>query len=78
MFHSQFFVSFSLLLLFLIYIHYIDDSAIRLDILKKFADDTQMGQIMETQEDRDKLQRSLDKLCNRALTWGNGVQRKEM
>ena len=58
MFHSQFFVSFSLLLLFLIYIHYIDDSAIRLDILKKFADDTQMGQIMETQEDRDKLQES--------------------
>ena len=58
MFHSQFFVSFSLLLLFLIYIHYIDDSAIRLDILKKFADDTQMGQIMETQEDRDKLQKS--------------------
>ncbi len=56
-------------LLFLVFINDLD-SAARLEILKKFADDTKLGQTAATPEDREKLQRTLDDLCEWGRTWG--------
>ena len=41
-----------------------------IDIIKKFADDTKVGQVIESDEDRKKLQEALDALCTWATTWG--------
>jgi hypothetical protein len=57
-------------LLFLVFINDLDSAARLIEILKKFADDTKLGQTAETQEDRDKLQRTLDDLCEWGRTWG--------
>ena len=57
-------------LLFLIFINDLDDSVTMIDIIKKFADDTKVGQVMVTEEDRLKLQSALDALSDWAGTWG--------
>ena len=57
-------------LLFLIFINDIDQVVEIIDIIKKFADDTKVGQVMETDEDRKKLQKALEELSNWASTWG--------
>ena len=57
-------------LLFLIFINDLDTSAGNVDIIGKFADDTKMGQIMRTDNDKDILQDSLNKLVNWANDWG--------
>jgi hypothetical protein len=55
---------------------YIDDLEVDLDKLDlevklvKFADDTKGGKVIETMDDRDKLQRALDCLCDWAEKWG--------
>ncbi len=36
----------------------------------KFPDDTKGGKVIENTEDRDKLQRTLDCLCDWAENWG--------
>ena len=46
----------------------IDKCLEELSVLKKFADDTKLGQEMRTQEDEDKLQRALDGLVEWAAT----------
>ena len=52
-------------LLFVIFINDMDDTVEGLaDILRKFADDTKLGQPVEKDEDRARLQEALDKLCS--------------
>ena len=55
---------------FTVYIDDIDECLEELSVFKKFADDTKLGQEMRTQEDKEKLQRALDKLVEWAETWG--------
>ena len=51
-----------------------------IDIIKKFADDTKVGHVMETEADRVKLQEALNALCNWATShhMGHGLQRQEV
>ena len=56
-------------LLFIIFIDDIDIAAGDISILNKFADDTKLGQVMCSEEDKEKLQSSLDALCSWADTW---------
>jgi hypothetical protein len=39
-------------------------------ILRKFADDTKLGNTVSTPEDRERLQLALKKLCEWAQLWG--------
>ena len=57
-------------LLFLIFINDIDMAVEGIDIIKKFADDTKVGHVMETEADRVMMQEALDALCKWATTWG--------
>jgi hypothetical protein len=57
-------------ILFSVYINDIDTVAAFIDILRKFADDTKLGQTVSTEEERSRLQLALDKLCEWASTWG--------
>ena len=57
-------------ILFLVYINDIDMVVTFIELLKKFADDTKLGQTAATAEDREKLQRALDKLCEWVELWG--------
>jgi hypothetical protein len=41
-----------------------------IDILRKFADDTKLGQTVSTPEERELLQQALDKLCEWSEKWG--------
>ena len=41
-----------------------------IEILRKFADDTKLGQTMSTDEDKKRLQQALDNLCEWADKWG--------
>ena len=56
--------------LFTIYIDDIDDIVRFIKILRKFADDTKLGNTVATPEDRGRLQLALTKLCEWARTWG--------
>jgi hypothetical protein len=56
--------------LFNIFINDLDDEATVRQILKKFADDTKVGQIIEGQNDSAELQATLDRLCQWAARWG--------
>jgi hypothetical protein len=57
-------------ILFNIFINDLDDAATARQLLKKFADDTKVGQVIENQGDAQELQSTLDKLCEWAATWG--------
>ena len=57
-------------LLFLIFINDIDLAVEKIDLIKKFADDTKVGQVISSAEDRDKLQEALRDLHTWADTWG--------
>ena len=57
-------------LLFLIFINDIDEAVLSIDIIKKFADDTKVGQVIGNDEDRKKLQEALDELGRWATDWG--------
>ena len=56
--------------LFTIFIDDIDDSATLIDLLMKFADDTKGLQEIGGEDDRRKLQMTLDRLTNWAEEWG--------
>jgi len=56
-------------ILFLIYINDLDAAAGPVDLLKKFADDTKVGQGVDTAEKREELQTALDNLCAWADRW---------
>jgi ribonuclease P/MRP protein subunit RPP40 len=57
-------------ILVLIFINDLDSAARLIEILRKFADDTKLGQTVATSEDREQLQIALDDLCEWARTWG--------
>ena len=63
-------------LLFLVYINNIDSAAERLDVIRKCADDTKVGQTMVSIEDKGKLQEALDRFCHWADTWGMAFKKK--
>jgi ribonuclease P/MRP protein subunit RPP40 len=50
-------------LLFIIFLNNINEAVEEVEIIKKLADDTKMGQSMVMNEDREKLQQALDNLC---------------
>ena len=56
-------------LLFLIFINDIDEAVANIDIIKKFADDTKVGQVIETEDDKKKIQQALDELGRWATNW---------
>ena len=57
-------------LCFLVYINDLDNNANLVRILKKFADDTKLGHLADSQQDIAALQASLDNLCDWADRWG--------
>ena len=57
-------------LLFIVFINDLDQSAEEADLLSKFADDTKVGVYIRSEEDRDRLQRVLDRLVDWAAMWG--------
>jgi hypothetical protein len=57
-------------ILFNIFINDLDDMATAKQLLNKFADDTKIGQIIESQSDVQELQATLDRLGRWAATWG--------
>ena len=57
-------------ILFVIYINDIDLVIRLIDAVKKFADDTKLGQRVGTAEQRERLQAALDALTGWAATWG--------
>jgi hypothetical protein len=57
-------------LLFVIFINDIDEVVEKVEIIKKFADDTKIGQRMITHQDKQVLQEALDALCGWAKKWG--------
>jgi hypothetical protein len=64
--------------LFTIYIDDIDDIVRFTKILRKFADDTKLGNTVATPDDRGRLQLALTKLCEWARTWGMEFNIKKM
>jgi hypothetical protein len=58
------------LVLFSIFINDLDSAATIRQFLKKFADNTKQGQIVNGAEDVRELQDTLDRLCEWADTWG--------
>jgi Reverse transcriptase (RNA-dependent DNA polymerase)/Endonuclease-reverse transcriptase len=57
-------------LLFSIYINDLDDVATRNQLLRKFADDTKIGQVLDSPASTQELQQTLDNLCGWADRWG--------
>jgi ribonucleases P/MRP protein subunit RPP40 len=57
-------------LLFIIYINDIDEATKGADIVKKFADDTKLGKVVETLHHKEELQSTLDSLMEWSDTWG--------
>ena len=57
-------------LCFNIYINDLDESANDITLVKKFADDTKAAQTIETDTDKDKLQKGLDGMVDWASKWG--------
>jgi len=56
-------------LAFIIFINDLDDCTTRISIMNKFADDTKLGHLVLTDEDRIVLQSCLDSLVDWASTW---------
>ena len=56
--------------LFLIFINDLDKMATESQIIRKFADDTKIGQVIEGPEGAKELQETLDRLCQWAVDWG--------
>jgi ribonuclease P/MRP protein subunit RPP40 len=57
-------------ILFLVFINNLDVQTALVTIVRKFADDTKLGQVVKTDRDSEVLQNSLDKLTAWADTWG--------
>ncbi len=57
-------------LLFVVYINDIDTATQMIEALRKFADDTKLGQRVATAEQRERLQAALDALIAWATKWG--------
>jgi hypothetical protein len=57
-------------LLFLIFINDIDEAAAAVDILRKFADDTKLGNTIRSEDDHRQLQEALNNLTAWSEKWG--------
>ena len=57
-------------LLFLVYINDLDDAAKKVEILKKFADDTKLGGRVASAAQRAEMQEALDRLFEWSRRWG--------
>ena len=57
-------------ILFLIFINCLDDQATLISIIRKFADDTKLGNKIVNDSDRQDLQNCLDSLFNWTVDWG--------
>jgi ribonuclease P/MRP protein subunit RPP40 len=57
-------------ILFLIFINNLDVQAALIIVVKKFAHDTKLGQIVKSDQDRALLQQCLDQMTEWADTWG--------
>ena len=57
-------------ILFVVFINDLDNAAILMDIIRKFADDTKGGKVVMTQRDADLFQEALNRLIEWANTWG--------
>ena len=64
-------------LLFLIFINDIDLAVEKIDLIKKFADDTKVGQVITNAEDKERLQEMLSDLCRWADKWGMAFNTKK-
>ena len=56
-------------ILFIVFINDLDNAAIAMDIIRKFADDTKGGKIVMNQSDADSFQEALDSLIKWANDW---------
>lgn len=56
-------------LLFIIFINDIDDATAGINMIRKFADDTKIANIVETQEDAENLQECLNRLYKWSQDW---------
>ena len=56
--------------LFLIFINDLDNGATENQVVRKFADDTKVSQVIEGPDDAEELQGTLDRLCQWATDWG--------
>jgi hypothetical protein len=65
-------------LLFLIFINDIDEAAAAVDILRKFADDTKLGNRIRSEEDQRQLQEALNNLMTWSEKWGLEFNIKKM
>jgi hypothetical protein len=65
-------------LLFLIFINDLDLEASEVSALAKFADDTKLGQQIESDADRASLQSALNRLCDWSDRWGMQFNVKKM
>jgi hypothetical protein len=52
----------------LIFINDLDSAALLIAILRKFADDTKLGQTVSSPQEREQLQQALNNLCEWAET----------
>ncbi len=57
-------------ILFLIFINDLDLETPMVEIVRKFADDTKVGNGAKTMKEREDLQEALDKLSSWADRWG--------
>ena len=65
--------------LFLIYINDLEQGTEGLvEIIRKFADDTKLGNRAATAEDRAALQSALDRMCDWADKWGMAFKSKNV
>ena len=56
-------------LCFLVFINDLDDDVSMINILSKFADDTKLGHVVVTEDDRKTVQSALDNLCAWSARW---------
>ena len=60
-------------ILFITFINDLDNAAILMDIIRKFADDTKGGKVVMTQRDAELFQEALDRLIEWANIWGKDI-----
>jgi ribonucleases P/MRP protein subunit RPP40 len=57
-------------ILFLIFINDLDNAALFINLLRKFADDTKLGHTVAMEEGRERMQEALTSLCEWGQRWG--------
>jgi hypothetical protein len=65
-------------ILFNIFINDLDSAVTAGQLLKKFADDTKVGQILENESSAPEIQATLNNLYNWSVAWGMEFNLKKM